>query len=531
MITLPLRLTILFIAVTVNVFLLIAVYRSDAKSATNRSYAALSLVMSIWLLASFLSVSPETNLLWARLTVCFATLMSMLFFVLAYTLPARTFTLRRRWSVLMGASTLGVMAVTLSPLVFEGIRMKGGSPELIVGPGIASFAILTSLFTLAAIVALVAKARHAQGVERKQLLTVLWGIVSMVGLLIGTVLVPVAAFQNDFFVAFIPLYTLFFLGMTAYAIVQYQLFNLKVIATEAVTTVLWVVLFSRIVTSESTGEMVADVLVFVLAVVFGLFLIQSVRQEVRQREELERLAHELEAANAKLSDLNRFKTQLLSLASHQIKSPLAAIKGFISLLLEGLYGPVSETVKETLGKIKISTDNLVELINSLLDLRKVEEGKMDYRFVRTDFGVLVKNVFEGLAPLTKVKKLQFEYAGPAQPLFVNADAQKLSQVVQNLIDNAIKYTPSGFVRVIVKSEGDMAVCEVSDSGLGMKPEFIPRMFDEFVRDERVKKEIKGTGLGLYIARKIVEAHGGTIGASSQGEGNGSRFFVRLKLAQ
>ena len=227
----------------------------------------------------------------------------------------------------------------------------------------------------------------------------------------------------------------------------------------------------------------------------------------------------------KLDELSHFKSELLSLASHQIRSPLAAIKGFISLIITGSYGEVSDRIKETLGKVQKSADELIGLINTLLDVRKVEEGKMEYVFARTDLNKIVTDVVDLLRSLAETKKLEFTFVSPGKEIPVNADAEKLKQVIQNLTDNAIKYTPSGFVKVELKEEGGMATVSVSDSGLGVPSDLIPYLFEEFVRDERVKKEIRGTGLGLYIARKITEAHGGKMSAESPGEGKGSTFRV------
>jgi len=143
----------------------------------------------------------------------------------------------------------------------------------------------------------------------------------------------------------------------------------------------------------------------------------------------------------------------------------------------------------------------------------------------------VNEVVELMKPLAEAKQLQFSFVSPEKEIAVNADAQKLKQVVQNLTDNAIKYTPSGFVRVELKEEGGMAVVFVSDSGLGVSATLIPYLFEEFVRDERVKKEIRGTGLGLYIARKITEAHGGKLTAESAGEGKGSMFGMTVPVVK
>ena len=143
---------------------------------------------------------------------------------------------------------------------------------------------------------------------------------------------------------------------------------------------------------------------------------------------------------------------------------------------------------------------------------------------------MIRDMVEELRPLATEKNLDLSFTTELREISVNADAPKLKQVFQNLVDNAIKYTPQGFVRVKVKDEhqkGTVLVV-VSDSGLGIAEALIPFLFDEFVRDDRVKKEIRGTGLGLFIARKIIEAHGGTVWAQSEGENKGSKFFIRMK---
>jgi signal transduction histidine kinase len=266
-----------------------------------------------------------------------------------------------------------------------------------------------------------------------------------------------------------------------------------------------------------------------MVLTFSFFLIKSVQREVEQREELQRLNKQIEEKNNELEDLSRFKSQLLSLASHQIKSPLAAIKGFAQLVGDGSYGPVGDKVKEAIAKIQHSADDLIGLINTLLDVRKVEEGKMEYKMEKTDINKMVGGMVELLKPLADQKKLEFTFTSPGHEVWVNADPEKFKQVVQNLTDNSIKYTPSGFVHVTLKEEAGMATISVADSGLGVAADLIPHLFEEFVRDERVKKEIRGTGLGLYIARKISEAHGGKIWATSDGEGKGSTFNVSIPL--
>ncbi len=231
-----------------------------------------------------------------------------------------------------------------------------------------------------------------------------------------------------------------------------------------------------------------------------------------------------------MSDRADLTRELLSIASHQIRAPLAAVKGLLSLVKDGTYGPVDPRAQGALTKALFSVDELIELTDLLLDLRQLEAGKMEYRFAKTDLVTLVRDAAAPLASVAESRDLAFSLDLPDHPLWVNADAHKLKQVVRNIADNAIKYTPHGFVKIAVAEEAAAAALIVADSGIGISAAALPYIFDEFIRDDRVKKEFYGAGLGLFIAKKFVEAHGGTIRAASAGEGKGSTFFVNVPLA-
>lgn len=279
-------------------------------------------------------------------------------------------------------------------------------------------------------------------------------------------------------------------------------------------------------------------IIFILTIIFGIFLIRSVIKEVRQREELEKLTKKLESTNQKLIETDKMKSAMYSFVSHQIKAPMAIIKGFIQLLLAGDYGELSEKVKETIGIIKDSNERLLKLIENFLDLRRIEERKMDYNFQDIDIINLTQSIIEELKPLAEQKKLKLSFEVVESPrssaFMIKADEQRLRQVIFNLIENSIKYTGTGYVKIQISKiknddRGDEEVLiEVSDSGIGMSIGCLSHLFDEFVRATTdTVSHIKGTGLGLYIAKQIVEAHQGKIWAESDGEGMGSRFYVRL----
>jgi len=414
--------------------------------------------------------------------------------------------------------TLIASILTLTPLVFDRIAEVAANGSLLKvdnGPAIPFVALLILFSVVMGVVMLIRRTLKAPKEQKRQFSFVMYGmLLTFLLLMIFNFILP-AFFNDPQFTLFGAIFLLPFVAFTYYSISRYHLLNTKIISTEILAFVLAVATLLELVISQSLTEVLLRTAIFVLVLVFSVFLIQSVHREVEQREQL--------------AELGRFKSELLSLASHQIRSPLAAMKGFITLIMDGSYGEVSDKIKETLGKVKGSADELIDLINVLLDVRKVEEGRMEYQFEKLDLTPLVAETVAALMPLAQAKNLTLTSdIGTAQVL-VNIDRIKFKQVIQNLIDNAIKYTPSGFVKVVLRTDTVHAFIVVSDSGLGIPASLLPVLFEEFIRDERVKKEIRGTGLGLYIARNIAQAHGGTLVAESPGEGKGSTFTVTIPL--
>ena len=358
---------------------------------------------------------------------------------------------------------------------------------------------------------------RTSGIEKIQLRYLAVGIFTTISLILVFSYFLFALTGKLDTVSFGHLYTLPFVLFTTYAMIRHQLLNIKAIATEVAVMLLNFVLLVQVFSSTNLAQFLTSSFLFVAAFLIGMLLVNAVLKEIKQREQLQGLTTRLEAANAKLTDLSRFKTELLSLASHQIKSPLAAIKGYVSLLKDGSFGVLPPSAAEAVGKVQTSANQLFDLINSLLDLRKVEEGRMDYQFAKIDIIPLTRGVVEELSQLASSKKLQLEFGAAEKETIVSADAQKLRQVIQNVIDNAIKYTPTGSVKVNLDQVAGKVVLTCTDTGYGMAKEVADKLFTEFMRDERLKKMIRGTGLGLYIAKKIVEAHGGTIRCESAGD--------------
>jgi signal transduction histidine kinase len=331
-------------------------------------------------------------------------------------------------------------------------------------------------------------------------------------------------------------------GIIAYAILRYKLFDAKVVTAQLLTFILGSFTIIRLVVSDSVQWIIFNSLLLVITLLVGFYLIKSVLREVEQREEIENLAADLASANDRLKELDQLKTEFLSLASHQFRSPLTAIKGYASLILEGTYGKINPAVREAVGNVFESANNLVVVVQDFLDVSRIEQGKMRYQFAKIDMKPLVKSVIDSLEPNVTGAGLSIDFEAPEDHYYVRADEKKINQVIINLIDNAQKYTEGGsisvslnnnkgLISVRLEKENDKVLIKVSDTGIGIAKEDIGKLFGKFVRNKKgVEINVSGTGLGLYIVKKIVEAHDGEIWAESEGVGKGSTFIVALDEA-
>jgi signal transduction histidine kinase len=247
-------------------------------------------------------------------------------------------------------------------------------------------------------------------------------------------------------------------------------------------------------------------------------------------EELKVSNTKLANANIRLQELDQQKTEFISLATHQIRGPLGAIKGHASLALEGDYGPLADGPKKAFETIIHAAQGLVVVVNDYLDVSRIEQGKMKYDFSDFDLKDLAKEVVNEFLPTLAHKQLTLDLSCDQILQFpVHADRGKIKQVLGNLIDNSIKYTPEGHIRVCVEKKGDKVLFSVKDNGVGIKPEVLPNLFVKFSRaPDASKTNILGTGLGLFVAKKMIEAHKGRIWAESEGAGKGSQFYVELQ---
>jgi two-component system phosphate regulon sensor histidine kinase PhoR len=233
---------------------------------------------------------------------------------------------------------------------------------------------------------------------------------------------------------------------------------------------------------------------------------------------------------SELRRLERVRQEFVANVSHELKTPLTAIKGYVETLLEGALEDKTHN-REFLKIIEEHSRHLSLLIDDVLDLSAIEAKRVDYRFEPVSVAEVTAKIIKGLAPMAKAKEVKIDNQLSEKLPKVRADKDKLAQVLMNLIDNAIKFNiTGGRVEIDGISEDDKISISVKDTGAGIAPEDLPRVFERFYRADKARShEIAGTGLGLAIVKHLVEAHQGTVTAESQ-PGEGSTFTFTLPAA-
>jgi len=261
----------------------------------------------------------------------------------------------------------------------------------------------------------------------------------------------------------------------------------------------------------------------------SLILEVSTIPMIREEEELGVLIILHDVSREKI--IERMKTEFVSISAHQLRTPLSAIKWTLRMLLDGDLGKITEEQRDFIEKTYKSNERMINLINDLLDVTRIEEGRYLYKPVLIDFEPLVQSVINTYREEIKKKELKLEFKKPEKKLpQVRVDVEKMGLAIQNLLDNAIKYTLDGGEIIISLVPAEKAIeFLIKDTGIGIPKNQQDKVFSKFFRgSSAIKMETDGSGLGLFIAKNIIEAHGGKIWFESE-EGKGTTFYFTLPV--
>jgi signal transduction histidine kinase len=323
----------------------------------------------------------------------------------------------------------------------------------------------------------------------------------------------------------------FFVGILAVLITKYKAFNIKLATAQALMVGIIILIGSQYFFVQTLANTWLISLTFVLATFGGYLLVKSVKQEIKQREQLELLTENLKRANDRLRQLDKMKSEFVSLASHQLRSPITSIRGFASLMIDGSFGTLPPKALEATQHIADTSKTMAMSIEDFLNVSRIESGNMVYNL--TDFNL--RNEVERIVDDVRVGGLKqnvlitFKSDLTKQGI-VHADLGKTQQILHNLLNNSLKYTPKGTVAVLVHDDvaSKKIHVDITDTGIGMSAETVENLFGKFTRAANAHKtNVHGTGLGLYIAKVMAQKMNGDITASSPGEGQGSTFRLTL----
>jgi signal transduction histidine kinase len=275
-------------------------------------------------------------------------------------------------------------------------------------------------------------------------------------------------------------------------------------------------------------QAVNNELVIAIQNALSLHEVKELNATLQQRIDV--ATKELRASNAQLKHLDEVKDEFISMASHQLRTPLTSVKGYLSMVLDGDVGKINAQQEKVLAEAFNSSERMVRLIADFLNVSRLQTGKFVIDKSETDIRKIVEQEAKNIQVMDVGRSLKINVSVPKSSVVVQADASKLREVIMNFIDNAIYYSrPDTAITVKLVKEGGELVFTVTDSGIGVPESEQARLFNKFYRASNARKQRPdGTGIGLYPARRIIAAHSGSVIFRSV-EGRGSTFGFRMPL--
>lgn len=497
----------------------ILVLAQDSKNKINKSFFLFIVSLVVWIFFNFFE-NEKIGFLFRliSLKIDFSIAPVLVFFLFLFSLNFSDFNLDSRIKYFLGISLSILSLSSFSNYLIEKIEIVDDT--LIFQRGILfgfyAFSIISLLIFTTVI--LVNSYRKSSGIKKIQYFYVLTGLsITAITILFINLILPQFIFIPVSITRFGSYSLIFFILFTTIAIARYHLFNIKVILTEILVGLISVLLFIQLLISHSIFEYLWKGVLLLTFLIFGYLLIKSVLKEVRMREEVERL--------------NKAKSEFLSIVSHQLRTPLTAVKGYISMIREGSYGRLTEKQKKPLENVFASNERLIKLVNDILNLSRLEAGRIEINLMPTSLEEIIKGIVTELRINADKKKLALKIVKPKENLpDIMIDGEKMRQVILNIIDNAIKYTKTGGITISFEKTKSFIVVEITDTGMGMTEKEIRNLFQMFSRASAGNQmHTEGAGIGLYIAKEFIEMHNGKIWVVSEGKEKGTSFFISLPM--
>ncbi len=525
-----------FISIFSNFLLAGFVLLKGRKEKVNKTFFLSVISANAWLISLFLYYSLESPqwVLWLG-RINFAMVIPILYYLLKFAVVFPTeslFEFKKISKYLIPLFLALFILTTFTPLVAsEEIIIGPGQRETVYGQLYNLYVINYSLISFFVGAVLFLKLRkYDKTIEKLQIKYVLTGLtISLIFGFTTNIVFPYLGFFN--IANYGPLATIIFSIFVTVAIAKHHLFQIKVVLVELFVVVIALILLVQAWVNEILWLKVLNSSVFILFCMFGYYLIRATIDEIIRREQIEKISQDLEKAYKELKKLDIAKSEFISIASHQLRTPLTAIKGYVSLIKDKTYGEFPLKMKKPLKNIYTSVERLIKLVNDLLSISRIESGKMEVATEEFALEDLISSIIIELKNLARAKNLYLKWEKPKTRLErVLLDRMKIRQVILNIIDNAIKYTETGGITIEYAQENGACEIEISDTGAGMTKSELDKLFKIFSRGSAGKRTwVEGAGLGLYIAKEFAEMHNGSINVKSSGKEKGSTFNIKIPI--
>jgi len=531
---------VLILVIGLNLMFSLLVLSRNTKNTTNVAFFIATLGVNFWnisMLAFRGSQDQEIAAYIARFLYFFASTIPFLFLYFIHIYPNSNYVLKTWQKYILPIPFLIIALLTFIPdFLIRGVILNETTEPVILFnllPHIVYVVYIVAMFSWS-FMALINKYIKTFGTGRKQLIFIWIGtfITASIGMVTNLIMPLFGNFTLNWFGQ---IGTVFMVASITYAILKHHLFNIKAILAEILAIAIIVVLLVELSFAGSVAEVGFKALVLMAISIFSYILVRGIAKEIEIKEKVSGLVHDIATANQRLRQLEKQKSEFVSIASHQLRTPLTAIKGYTSMLLEGSFGKIPKETNEAIQTIFNSSQRLVALVEDLLTVSRIEQGRIRYEFSNFDIREIVDKVIKDKALSIDEKglKLFFRAEDGNIPYMVRGDVTKLKQVINNILDNAVKYTVKGIIRVSISKDDAMGKIRisVSDTGVGMDAKTIEQVFKMFNKQHSASKaSLPVSGIGLYVARQIIKAHRGRIWAESPGVGQGTTFFIEINAA-
>ena len=514
------------------------IFLRNTKNSANLYYGLFSMFLAIWAFGMWMYAKDPIDynrvLIWSKILhfAGISVAANLLFFAFAFTL--NKLASKFYFKITLLAPIIFLFWFTLfTDKVISTVNFLPNNRQLVYGSFYFIYFSIFVLYMLLALVILIKKYFSSKGILKQQLKYICLGIgiPSSIALIINMVLPALGNFRIAWFG---PVVIFVIIASIGYAITKHHLFEIKVIVSEVSVALLFFAALFDLLTSKNPSEIAVRLIALIIVILGGYLLIRSVQHEIKQKEDLEKLAKKLDEANKHLEELDEAKDNFLSMASHELNTPIAAILGYLSMIIEEKKcGKLDPQLAKYLNTIFASSQRLAGLVKDLLNVSRIESNRIHIIYSEVQIEDVIDQAISEVSIKAKEvgHKLIFEKPSTKLPK-TWLDMPRIVEVMINLIGNAIKYTePGGKIMVNCHADDDRIIVSVEDNGRGIPKEKYDHVFEKFTQVDVLKDEVKGTGLGMFISKNLIALHKGKLWfkSSVDKDDHGTTFYFSLPI--